>query len=71
MIYPPVKLMQLLIVFILNHTINFNLSCKNTSDLSSSEKCSEKIFQLLNTLTRFLFTALLCYHLIVKQWQFL
>ena len=71
MIYPLIKLMQLLIVFILNHTINFNLSCKNASNLSSSEKYSEKIFQLLNTLARFLFTALLCYHLIVKQWQFL
>ena len=63
-IYPPIKLKQVVSIFIFNHINKFYLSWNNVSFFL-------QIFQWFNTPVRFLFNALLCCHFIVKQWHFL
>ena len=58
-IYPPIKLKQLSVIFILNYNNNFI----DPTEIYITVLVPQ-IFQILSTLVRFLFTALSCCHLI-------
>ena len=64
--YPPIKLKQFLVTFIVNHINNFIDHAKIYMTLLVLKNLLEQLSQLLSTLIRFQFTALFCSYLIAN-----